>query len=117
MNKEDKASITHNLTALIETTQFTSSLEVKLVEKEVFKEDMLDRIKCGALEDLGRKRSLYKEVQTRGPLAFQSLVQALAESDNLQAAEILDPGHLLHDFPLFLLPLVVVSVTKDWRDI
>lgn len=96
MNKEDKASITHNLTALIETTQFTSSLEVKLVEKEVFKEDMLDRIKCGALEDLGRKRSLYKEVQTRGPLAFQSLVQALAESDNLRAAEILDPGHLLH---------------------
>jgi len=96
MNKVDKECITHNLTTLIDSTQYNSALEVKLVEKSVFREDMLDRIRTGVREEVGQKRSLYREVQTRGPRAFQSLVQALAESDNLRAAEILDPEHKYH---------------------
>ena len=96
MNKVDRECITHNLTTLIDSTQYNSALEIKLVEKSVFQEDMLDRIRTGAREEVGQKRNLYREVQTRGPRAFENLVQALAESGNLRAAEVLDPGHRFH---------------------
>ena len=96
MDKEDKAFISHNLTTLIDSTLFNPCLEAKLVEKMVFKEDMLERIKNSSPGEIGQKRNLYKDVQTRGPLAYQNLVSALAESDNLQAARILDPNHRYH---------------------
>jgi len=100
MDKEDKAFISHNLTTLIDSTQFNPCLEAKLVEKMVFKEDMLDRIKSGSREEVGQKRNLYKDVQTRGPQAYQNLVSALAESNNLRAAGILDPNHKYHQQPV-----------------
>jgi len=89
MDHQDKTQITHNLTSLIDRTEFDSHLEGKLLEKGVFTESMIERIKNGDKNTNNRK--LYLEVQRRGPVAFKNLVDALAESGNIVAARILNP--------------------------
>ena len=91
MENADKLSITRNLTVLIDRTQFDSSLESKLLEKNVFTTNMLERIRTGSGDTHSQKRRLFVEVQKRGPEAFRNLVEALAESGNTTAAQVLDP--------------------------
>ena len=93
MENADKLSITRNLTVLIDRTQFDSSLESKLIEKNVFTTNMLERIRTtGSGDSHSQKRRLFVEVQKRGPEAFRKLIEALAESGNVTAAQVLDPS-------------------------
>ena len=92
MENADKLSITRNLTVLIDRTQFDSSLESKLLEKNVFTTNMLERIRTDSGDSHSHKRRLFVEVQKRGPEAFRNLVAALAESGNVTAAQVLDPS-------------------------
>ena len=92
MENADKLSITRNLTVLIERTQFDSSLESKLLEKNVFTTNMLERIRTASGDSHSQKRRLFVEVQKRGPEAFRNLIEALAESGNVTAALMLDPS-------------------------
>eukprot|EP00090_Calanus_glacialis_P013661 TRINITY_DN22315_c0_g1_i1.p1 TRINITY_DN22315_c0_g1~~TRINITY_DN22315_c0_g1_i1.p1 ORF type:complete len:416 (+),score=104.06 TRINITY_DN22315_c0_g1_i1:319-1566(+) len=89
MNNQDKQQITHHLTALIDRTEFDSHLETKLLERGIFTESMLERIKNG--DKNTQKRNLFLEVKRRGPNAFKNLVNALSESGNTKAARLLDP--------------------------
>ena len=75
MNNQDKQQITHHLTALIDRTEFDSHLETKLLERGIFTESMLERIKNG--DKNTQKRNLFLEVKRRGPNAFKNLVNAL----------------------------------------
>ena len=44
--------------------------------------------------DSGNRTSrLYENVTRRGPKAYKNLIRALTESENLQAAQILEPSH------------------------
>ena len=45
------------------------------------------------MDETHRTKALYETVIRRGPKAFKNLVKALNESENLQAAEILEPSH------------------------
>lgn len=89
MDRVDKQQISHNMSALIDQTEFDSSLEAKLVEKNILTESMIERVKVG--DKISQKRNLYLEVQRRGPAAFRNLIEALAESGNVSAARLLDP--------------------------
>jgi len=90
MDRLDKQLISHNMSALIDRTEFDSSLEAKLVEKNIFTEYMIERdVKIG--DKISQKRNLYLEVQRRGPAAFVNLIEALSESGNVSAARLLDP--------------------------
>jgi len=89
MNNQDKQQINTNLTALIDRTEFDSQLETKLLEKRIFTESMLERIKNG--DKSAQKRNLFMEVKRRGPSAFKNLINALQESGNTSAARLLDP--------------------------
>jgi len=89
MNSQDKQQITHHLTALIDRTEFDSQLETKLLEKGIFTESMLERIKNG--DKSTQKRNLFLEAKRRGPSAFKNLIDALFESGNTSAARLLDP--------------------------
>lgn len=89
MDQQDKHQITQNLTALMDRTAFDSSLESKLLEKDIFTESMIERIKNG--DKNTQKRNFYLEVKRRGPDAFKKLVEALTESGNIAAARLLDP--------------------------
>jgi len=89
MNGKDKQTITHNLTELISRTEFDSRLELKLLEKGIFTEKMLERIKTG--DSNTQKKALFLQVQHRGPTAFTNLIQALTESGNSKAARVLNP--------------------------
>ena len=92
MDDQDKLTITRNLSSLIDSTQFSSALETKLLEKNVFTAAMLERMRGTATDSHSQKRRLFTDVQKRGPAAFSSLLAALAESGNLSAAQILNPG-------------------------
>jgi len=61
MDNQDKQQITHNLTTLIDRTEFDSQLESKLLEKNIFTESMIERIKRG--DSNNQKRNLYLEVK------------------------------------------------------
>lgn len=89
MDKEDKDRITRNLCSLIENTDFNPLLEQALLEKGVFKDNVLEEIK----QTQGSKQQLYTKVKTRGPQAYRNLVEALTESGNLRAARLLDPSN------------------------
>jgi len=97
MENADRQSLTRNLTALIDRTQFDSTLESKLVEKNVFTTLMLERIRAGDGDSHSQKRKLFTEVQKRGPQAFKSLIEALIESGNVTAALVLDPNPDFHE--------------------
>ena len=98
MNSQDKKKITSHLSHLIEKTDFNDLLECKLIEKNVFTEDMLaERIKCAAGGKRAQNRKLYTEVQHRGPFAFTLLLEALTESGNVEAARVIDPDITVPD--------------------
>jgi len=92
MNNQDRQNINKNLSNLIERTQFDSSLKNKLLEKNVFNSSMLERIGGSGLDSCSVNRKLYVDVQTRGPHAFKNLLEALIESGNVSAAQVLDPN-------------------------
>jgi len=90
MDSSDKKKINQNLSSLVERTQLDSGLETKLIEKNVFNDVHLERIRTSG-DSQSQKRKLFKDVQTRGPFAFKSMIEALAETGNINAARILDP--------------------------
>jgi len=92
MNNQDRQNINKNLSNLIERTQFDSSLKNKLLEKNVFNSSMLERIGGSGSDSCSVNRKLYVDVQTRGPHAFKNLLEALIESGNVSAAQVLDPN-------------------------
>lgn len=92
MDPKDKKKITEQLTALLKLTSFDTTLETKLIEKNIFSHEMLERIKRSTNTNTDNARQLYLEVPKRGPRAFENLVLALVESGNVGAAKILDPN-------------------------
>jgi len=92
MDPKDKKKITEQLTALLKLTSFDTTLETKLIEKNIFTHEMLERIKRSTNTNTDNARQLYLEVPKRGPRAFENLVLALVESGNVGAARILDPN-------------------------
>jgi len=90
MDSKHKRVIIKNLTDLTENTRLEPLLEQKLMEKNVFTAAMIERIKNEC--PTRRVQRLYEMVQSRGPDAFQGLLQSLQESGHLKAARILDPS-------------------------
>ncbi|XP_023322075.1 caspase-1 [Eurytemora carolleeae] len=88
MDKNDKLKITQNLIRLVASTKMNPELERRLIEYEIFTENMLSGIKIDSLRTV---QNLFLKVQTRGPEAFNGLVRALVDSGNHAAARILDP--------------------------
>ena len=69
-----------------------------MIEKNVFTTNMLERIRTtGSGDSHSQKRRLFVEVQKRGPEAFRKLIEALTESGNVTAAQVLDPSSPARD--------------------
>ena len=90
MERQDRNTITRNLTALIKQTRLDSGLEAALIERGVLTEEMVARL--ATADPTEHKRNLYTKLQTRGPTAFSSLVAALLETGQAGAAGLLDPA-------------------------
>jgi len=94
MDSTDKSQIQQSLRELIQSTKFDIDLEVQLLEKNIFNQRMIEKIKSENTND-DKKRELFLRVQTRGPNAFRNLVTALVDSGNHKAALILDPNIII----------------------
>ncbi len=110
MDPEDKDKLNRNLSKLASKTKWSESLEQHLVDNNVFSQKLLDVMlvrrvsqpvaspsssitplfqtdKSGSI----RSRQLFLDVQKRGPRAMERLIKSLVESDNFEAAKVLDP--------------------------
>jgi len=92
MDPDDKDRITQNLVSLVENTELNPQLEQALIQRGVFNENMLQDLKISDGRS-NKQQQLYKKVKTRGPQAYNNLVEALKESGNFRAARILDPAN------------------------
>ncbi|KAL0893480.1 hypothetical protein ABMA27_013681 [Loxostege sticticalis] len=95
MEDVHRDAIQSNYVSLVEQTDLDLMVSA-LYEKGVFTEQMIERYKDTQKDVRQRKRQLYLDVMTRGPHAFQNLVDALTEAGYWNLARDLDPNSHLH---------------------
>ncbi|XP_061625298.1 caspase-9 [Phyllopteryx taeniolatus] len=75
----------------IVTSLEPSSLYDRLLQKGVFTQDMIDKIKCsGSRRD--QARQLARDLETRGSLAFRLFLECLRDSEQDTLAQLLQSG-------------------------
>lgn len=91
MNDEDRQKIMQNLVELVEETNL-GTLIPKLCERGVFTAEMIQKYMDKKTELRVRKRSLYLDIQTRGPEAFRNLIASLMVTGHLDLVRQLEPN-------------------------
>jgi len=91
MEDLDRERIMANLPSLVEKTRWNTYLEEKLLSQGVFSDRMMQDIKRES-NQRSRTETMFRKACKRGPRAYTRLVLCLVESQNNEAARILDPN-------------------------
>lgn len=95
MEEKHRRAIQANFSSLVEQTDLDAMVSY-LYEKGVFSEAMIEPYKDTATEVRTRKRQLYRDIERRGPKAFELLLETLTELGYWDLVRSLQPDSALH---------------------
>ncbi|GBP56821.1 hypothetical protein EVAR_41457_1 [Eumeta japonica] len=101
MQEEHRQAIQNNFSSLVEQTDLDTIVS-SLYEKNVFSEAMIEPYKDRSKEERYRKRQLYRDIERRGPKAFQALIDTLTEIGKWDLVRALQPNSALHPYRPFI---------------
>uniref|UniRef100_T1J672 Caspase n=1 Tax=Strigamia maritima TaxID=126957 RepID=T1J672_STRMM len=97
MEKEQRNKITERLIPLVNSVHDFEDILKQSLDNEIFTEEMISDIKDSRYTEMEQKRNFFVNLTTRGPEAFDKLIQILNQTEHENTADILMSEHAFPD--------------------